>query len=100
MEIFTLHDTKSGVYREPTYAPNQHVLIRDIVDQMKIAKERERNPEVQKNMIFANSEDYSIYKIGSFDAATGQIESQPPEHIVKLIDLKVMTQGSNLGLEN
>lgn len=85
MEIFTIYDTKSKSYRAPSYGLNKHVVIREITNLL-------RDPAQANNQLLLNAEDFQIFKIGSYDYATGQITAHKPEHIANLHEIKASLQ--------
>lgn len=84
LELFTIFDSKTKSYREPTYAPNKDVLMREILNMM-------NDPGQAKNPLFLNAEDFSIFRIGSYDRKTGELLSQNLEHIANMHDLRALS---------
>lgn len=87
LELFTVYDSKSQSYREPVQAPNKDVLLREILNLFK-------NPSEARNILLTNAEDYSLWRIGTFDKKSGKIESSNPEHIANLHDLRALATPS------
>lgn len=85
MEIYTIFDSKSNSYREPTHAKNQFVLTRELENLFK-------NPQHKDNLLVINAEDFSLFKIGEYDLKTGQITSINPQHIINLHELRALIQ--------
>lgn len=85
IEFYTVFDSKAGTYAEPFPAPNKEVLIRDFAN----AFRKEDAPKV--NRYYINAEDFSVFKIGSFDSTTGQLTAQNMEHVINLHDLRAAT---------
>lgn len=83
LEIFTVYDSKSGVYDAPALSPNKNVLLRDVINMLK-------DPAQSKNKYLLNAEDYSIFRIGSYSKTTGIIQSQNLEHVANMHDLRAM----------
>lgn len=84
LEIFTIYDSVAGNYREPTWAVNQHVIVRQFTNMM-------RNPQERaNNQYWTNASDYSIFKIGTYDRKTGEITTQPLERVCYMHELKSM----------
>lgn len=82
-EIFVYFDSKSKSYGQPMFAINQHAILRDITNMF-------RDPERQKDVLYTNAEDFSVFKIGYYDKSTGKIHSQELEHIANLHDLRAL----------
>lgn len=85
LEIFTVFDSKSGIYDAPALSPNKNVLMRDVINMLK-------DPEQKKNKFLINAEDYSIFKIGTFDKLTGQLTTHNLEHVANMHDLRTMAE--------
>lgn len=86
LEFFTVFDSKTKSYSEPFPTQNKDVVLRDFSNAF-------RSPDAPtKNKYFINAEDYSIFKIGSFNLKTGTLETQNLEHIVNLHDIRAMSQ--------
>lgn len=83
LEVFTVYDSKSGVYDAPALSPNKNVLLRDVINML-------RDPQQSKNKYLTNAEDFSIFKIGSYSKRTGLIEGHNPEHIANMHELRTM----------
>lgn len=86
LELFTIYDSKSQSYDQPTFAPNRHVLMRDVMNLFRDSSQQ------KQNKYYLNAEDFSIHKIGSYDKKTGLIESQNLEHIANMHDLRALIQ--------
>lgn len=90
LEFFTVYDSKAGAYAEPFPAPNREVVIRDFANAFK----KEDAPKV--NRYFINAEDFSVFKVGTFDVKTGTLTSQNLEHVINLHDLRAATSNGAL----
>lgn len=89
LEFFTIFDSKSQSYDVPTFAMNKNVLMRDIINMFK-------DPQQSKNKFLLNAEDYSLFKIGSYNKTTGQVTSHNLEHIANMHDLRAMAQETGI----
>lgn len=85
LEFFTVYDSKSKSYAEPFPAPNRDVLLRDFANAFR------KTEASQNNKYFINAEDYSIFRIGTFDFQSGKLEAQQAEHIANLHDIRAMS---------
>lgn len=83
LEIFTIFDSKSKSYEIPSFAINADVMRREIFNLF-------RDPSQAKNKLLVNAEDYSLFKIGTYNRRTGEIESQTMEHVLNLHDLRAI----------
>lgn len=83
LEIFTVHDSKAGFYGQPIFARNHLELIRDFTNDFK-------NPDAVKSKLFLNAEDFTLFKIGTYDRDQGLITPLSPQHIINFIDLRTM----------
>lgn len=84
-EYFTIYDSKVGVYREPVLAVNKFDLLRTLESYM-------RNPANQQNQLYTNAEDFSAFKIGEYDKATGKITPCNHEHVANLHEIRTIVQ--------
>lgn len=82
-EIFTIYDSKTESYDLPSFAINKNDLQRQILNMFKDAQQR-------NNKYLVNAEDFSVFKIGSFDKKTGKIEAHNLEHVCNMHDLRAM----------
>lgn len=90
LEFFTVFDSKSKSYAEPFPAPNSEVLLRDFANAF-------RKPDAwQNNKYLINAEDFAIFRIGSFNRQTGELETQRAEHVANLHDLRAMVTPDQL----
>lgn len=85
IQLFTIYDSKTMSYGAPTFAANHLDLQRSLINMFK-------EPEQKNNKYLVNAEDYSIFRIGSFDKKSGQLVGQNLEHVVNLHDLRAMAQ--------
>jgi len=90
-EIFAIYDTKVQSYGAPLFATNRHDVVRQLTNMF-------REPEQQqKNQLFLNAEDFSIFKIGTYEKTKGLIVGQnPPEHVANLHELKALIQKDSM----
>lgn len=91
IEFYTVYDSKAKDYKEPFPAKNKDVVLRDFVNAFK------KDTAATENRYYMNAEDFSIFKIGSFDYRTGTFTATQPEHIVNLHDLRAIAQPSGIG---
>lgn len=89
LEIFTVYDSKVGVYRPPMYSINQFALLREFQTQIFM------DPSQSRNELFTNPEDFQIFKIGEYSRRTGTITPCQPKHVANLHELKTAVQRSN-----
>lgn len=82
--LYTIFDSKSKTYDVPFHGPSKEVIIRDLINQM-------NDPKNQYATRFINAEDFSMYKVGTFDQITGQISSQNHEHQFNYHDIRAMS---------
>jgi len=83
LEYFVVYDSKVGRYRNPVLATNRFEIIRETERMM-------RDPEMRKNELVTNAEDFQVFKIGSWSKTTGQITPCNHEHILNLHELKTI----------
>lgn len=81
-EIFVVYDSKTESYRDPIFAINHLDIVREFQNAF------EDPTAGQKNAYFKNSEDFSLFKIGTYTRKTGTIEAHKPTHVVNFHELK------------
>lgn len=80
LEIFTVLDSKGAFFDKPWYEMSEASAIRAFSDGVNHADE--------KNMYYVHPEDYTLYKIGSFDNTLGEIKPIIPKALVTASALK------------
>lgn len=90
LEVFTIYDSKTQSYGEPTCAVNHHDIIRQLLNMFK-------DPNQAHNKYLVNAEDYSLFRIGKYDKKSGQLDSTNLEHVANLNDLRAIAQPMNPG---
>lgn len=91
LEYFTIYDSKTKSYKEPSLAINRHDLIRQITNMF-------ADPDQAKNRFLVNAEDFSIFKVGEFDRKTGQITACKHEHIANMHDIRAAVRAKGTSL--
>lgn len=81
--MFVLYDSKVGNYRDPIFSPNSEVLVRTIVNEF-------TDERYQKTDMFLNAEDFSIFKIGTFDRKTGKITITGHDHVINMVEIRAL----------
>lgn len=91
-QVFAYYDSKSGSYGKPILTMNKETLIRDVSNLMRDPNEQARS------QLWLNAEDFSIFRIGTYNSRTGEILPVKMEHIVNLHDLRSMirAEASNI----
>lgn len=92
LEFFTIYDSKGKQYRSPMSALNSQVMIRDICNMM-------RDPGQAKNQLLVNAEDFSLFKIASYDYSSGLMSVFNHEHVANLHDLRAVVQAERVQAE-
>lgn len=94
LEFFTIYDSKTESYREPMLAINRLDMIRSLEGLF-------RDVRQEKNPLVTNSEDFSLFKVGSYDRKTGQLEPSNHEHIINLHELRasLSVQKAGVGID-
>lgn len=86
LELFTIFDSKTQCYDQPFFGVNSLDLIRQLGNMFNEPKQQ------AENKLFLNAEDYSVFRIGTFDKKTGVLKTEQPQHIVNFHDLKATQQ--------
>lgn len=85
LEMFVIFDSKTQSYGNPVTAPNHHDLQRQLINMFK-------DPSQSQNQLLLNAEDFSIFRIATFDKKTGILSSQNLEHIANVHDLRALAK--------
>lgn len=88
-EIFVIHDSKVGGYRQPIFAINKFDMLRHFENTF-----REVAQSKEQNQYFTNAEDFALFKIGEYSKKTGTIQSHLMEHVANLHDIKSVVMRS------
>lgn len=76
-QVFVLLDSKSKVYSTPMFSINEQTMLRSMTD---LANDPNTEPG-------RYPEDFSLWAIGWYDDLKGEIDYQPPQHVVNMIHL-------------
>lgn len=85
VEVFTVYDSKTLSYDIPTFAINEHDLIRQIMNMF-------NDPRHQESKLRVNAEDFSIFKIGNYDKKTGLLLTHQPQHVANVHELRAASR--------
>lgn len=86
LEVFTIFDSKTSSYDQPFFAINHHDIIRQIINMFQEPKQQ------KENRLFLNAEDFSIFRIATFDKKTGSLQVSNLEHIANMHDLRALAK--------
>jgi hypothetical protein len=80
LEIYTIKDRAVGAFLQPFFSPTLQSATRSLVQVL-------QDPE---HAFHKNAEDYTLYRVGTFDDATGECIPDPlgPILITPLVRLK------------
>lgn len=79
LKVFTIRDDKLEQYNQPFFVPTIGAAEREFTDLA-------NNPD---QMINKHAEDYTLFLLGEYDQATGQIDQEPtPKVLMKAIEVK------------
>lgn len=90
LEFYTVFDSKSRSYTEPFPGRNKEVVLRDFLNEFR--KCAQDATVAARNRYFLNAEDFSLFKIGSFDLKEGRLTATNAEHVQNLHDLRALAQ--------
>lgn len=72
-KVFAVYDAKAACYGRMIEQPTEGLAARSFADACKN----------QEGPLYQHSGDYSLYELGTFDPASGKMESLPePKHII------------------
>lgn len=78
MKVFTIRDTKAGMYNTPFYAHTHGEAERSF---------RELAMD-EKSLVSKYPEDYDLYYVGTFNSVTGKSTLEDaPQHVIKAVQL-------------
>lgn len=75
--LYLLNDTVSGLYNPPFLAKNDNVAIRLLKD---VVLNNDRT-------VISHPEDFKLYRVGTFDKATGALVGDLLYHVCNVVDL-------------
>lgn len=81
LNLYVIYDSKSKSYRSPTAAKNDQVMIRELMSML-------ADPRQSHNALLVSAEDFSLYRIGSFDYKSGLLSTYNLQHILNLHDVR------------
>lgn len=91
--IYSVRDNKAQAFGQPFFAPNDAVAYRMIA-----LAARDEN-----SFLHQDPKSFDLYSHGSYDDASGVIESQPPQHITPvqfIIESYMASQSLKSGDDN
>lgn len=80
LNMYTIFDTKAKSYMRPFCSRNHQTAIRETTYVVNDGQHE----------LCIHAEDYGLFHLGTFDEQTGKIDSQPPVHVVNLIELRTI----------
>lgn len=84
MILYSVKDNVSGQFYPPEASTRDEVIIRNYQN----AVNNEKN-----GLLYTNSSDFTLYKVGTFDEKSGKIVACEPDFVVNLVDLKANQYG-------
>lgn len=80
-QVYSLRDTKSGVYGQPTYHVNEQTAIRSLGDLV--------NEEPATSTVSVHPGDFDLYFLGQWDELDGNFvfNDDSPRHVVNCANL-------------
>ena len=75
--FYSVKDVKAGAWLPPFHAPTDAVAVRSIQDAV-------NDPD---HVFSKHAEDFSLWKVGIFDQARGELEPYESIQLVKLVEL-------------
>lgn len=85
LDVFVIYDSKVSAYGQPNFAVNEQDLIRQLINMFK-------DPSQAQNRLLLNAEDYSVFKIGTYDKKNGELEIHNPVHVANMHDLRALVR--------
>lgn len=78
LEIYAIWDDKAKAYMQPFFMLNDQLAIRTFANAA----------NAENNQLHVNSEDYTLFAVGSFDDATGTFVIKAPELLVSALQVR------------
>lgn len=78
--IYTIHDSKTRTYNTPFFQPADPAAIRMFKNEVNRADDR--------NNIYLNPEDFTLFRVGTFDIDTGETTGDEHTQIATATSLK------------
>lgn len=79
--IFSVFDSKGAFFGKPFFGMNEGSAIRDFGDGV-------NDGSIKGNSWYAHPEDYSLFRIGTYEDATGEIIPELPKNLITASALK------------
>ena len=76
LTIVSIKDRAADAFNRPFFVPTAGMAIRSFIDEV--------NRDHADNQMFAHSDDFDLYEIGTFDDSTGRIESYADMKVLML----------------
>lgn len=80
MKIYAVRDSAVEAFLQPFFSPSDGAAIRSLTDAV----------NDKEHQFFKNAKDYALWRLGSFDDASGVLdhtETKRPEHLVDCREL-------------
>jgi hypothetical protein len=85
MNVYAIYDVKAAMFQRPIFATRDGEATRAFIDVL-------ANPE---HPITRHPEDYSLFRIGTYDDLEGIIEDEPNVQIITALSAKAMNEDIN-----
>ena len=84
--VCAVFDQCVSAYAKPFFVPTDRAAVRSFVDEV-----RRQSPE---NLLFVHPEDYSLYKLATYDEDTGRFVClEPPELLARAASFAIDKEG-------
>lgn len=83
MKVFAILDTKANAYGTPFFVQSVGLAIRAFSDLV----------HDERSTVARHPDDFRLYELGTFDDATGKLESTPPVPLGFATEFLVSTKG-------
>lgn len=90
-EFFVVYDSKTDSYDLPSFAINEHDMVRAICNLFS-------SRDAAGHRYFQNAEDFQLFSIGKFWKKTARAEMTAPRHIANLHELKSLVVNQQSGI--
>lgn len=80
LSIYAIRDNKTASFAAPMFEPTDGSMLRNMSDAV--------NNTDPKNPLYHHSEDFELFRLGTYDTDTATIESHAPTAITTATQLK------------
>lgn len=81
-KVFSIFDSKAAAYGQPFFAYNEGIAQRNVAASLD-----------SDSLLAKFPQDYSLFVIGTFDDATGELKARSPVAVANVVSLRELRNG-------